>query len=62
MENLDEVTILAGLQGILRYAFVPVMLIPVIGLLYAFVLLIFPILWYIIFTPFTGTKLFKKLM
>ena len=62
LENIDKVTKLAGLQGILRYAFVPVMLIPVIGLLYAFVLLIFPILWYIIFTPFTGAKLFKKLM
>ena len=62
LENMDEVTKLAGLQGVLRYAFIPVMLIPVIGILYAFILLIFPIIWYIVFTPISGGKLFKNVM
>lgn len=62
LENMEEVTKIAGLQGVLRYAFVPVMLIPVIGLLYAFSLIIFPLFWYVVFTPFSGKKLFKNLM
>ncbi|MCK4365563.1 MAG: UbiA family prenyltransferase [Thermoplasmatales archaeon] len=48
---------LFSLQGVLRYSFVPVMLIPVIGLVYAFVLILFPIIWFIIFIPLSGKKL-----
>ena len=59
---MDEITKLAGLQGVLRFTYIPVMLIPVIGWLYAFLLIIFPIIWYIIFTPVSGEKIFKKLM
>ena len=62
LEKMDELVKLAGLQGILRYAFVPILLLPIIGLVYAFILIIFPMIWYIIFTPLTGKKLFKQLM
>jgi len=62
MENRDKLIKLGGLMGILRYSIIPIMLIPLIGLLYSFILLIFPIIWYIIFTPFTGQKLFRHLM
>lgn len=48
---------LFGLQGILRYFFVPVLLIPVIGLLNGLILMIFPIIWFIIFTPLSGKKI-----
>jgi len=61
-EKKDEVTKLAGLQGILRYCFIPVLLIPVIGLFYAIILIFFPLIWYIIFTPLSGKKLFSQLM
>ena len=61
-EKMDEVTKLAGLQGILRFCFVPLLLIPIIGYVYVILLILFPIIWYIIFTPFTGKKLFKNLM
>ena len=62
LENRDETVKLAGLQGILRFAFVPFLLLPLIGLIYTLLLLLFPLVWYIIFTPFTGKKLFKELM
>ena len=48
---------LFGVQGFLRYSFVPVMLIPVIGLYYGLILIIFPIIWLIIFMPISGKKL-----
>ena len=48
---------LFGLQGILRYSFVPVMLIPVIGLLNGLILIIFPIIWFIISIPLSGKKM-----
>jgi 4-hydroxybenzoate polyprenyltransferase len=48
---------LFGLQGILRYFFVPVMLIPVIGLLNGLILMIFPIIWFIISIPLSGKKI-----
>ena len=57
---MNELAKLAGLQGVLRYAFVPIMLVSVIGFLNALVLIIFPLLWYIIFTPLTGEKIFGK--
>ncbi|HEY0087769.1 MAG TPA: UbiA family prenyltransferase [Candidatus Lokiarchaeia archaeon] len=62
LEKRDEVLKLAGLQGILRFAFVPFLLLPLIGLIYTLLLLLFPLIWYIISTPFIGKKLFKQLM
>jgi len=51
-----------GLQSFLRYSLVPIMLVSVIGILYSVILIIFPIVWYIIFTPLLGEKLFKPRM
>ncbi|KYK22844.1 hypothetical protein AYK24_01670 [Thermoplasmatales archaeon SG8-52-4] len=61
MEHKDKLIKLGGLMGILRMSIIPIMLIPLIGPLYSFILLIFPVLWYIIFTPLTGKKLFRHL-
>jgi len=62
LEKREDVIKLAGLQGFLRYAYVPILLLPVIGSTYTFILLAFPLLWYVISTPFTGKKLFGNLM
>jgi 4-hydroxybenzoate polyprenyltransferase len=51
-----------AIQSFLRYSLVPIMLIPIIPLIYSLVLLIFPIAWYIIFTPLIGEKLFRPRM
>ena len=48
---------LFSIQGILRYSFVPVMLIPVIGLLNGLILIIFPIIWFIVSIPLSGKKM-----
>jgi len=62
LEKRGDLVKLAGLQGVLRFAYVPILLLPLLGSIYTFVLLIFPIIWYIIFVPFTGKKLFEQLM
>ena len=46
-------------QGFLRYSLVPLMLIPLIGGLNSFILIMFPFIWYILFTPLIGEKLFR---
>lgn len=51
-----------ALQSFLRYALVPIMLIPLVGIIPGIILIIFPILWYIIFTPLLGEKLFRPRM
>lgn len=51
-----------AIQSFLRYSLVPIMLIPIIPLVYSLILIIFPIAWYIIFTPLIGEKLFKPRM
>ncbi len=51
-----------AMQSFLRYSLVPIMLISTIGLLYSVVLIVFPIGWYILFTPLLGEKLFKPKM
>jgi hypothetical protein len=48
---------LFSIQGILRYSFVPVMLIPVIGLLNGLILIFFPIIWFIVSVPLSGKKM-----
>jgi len=51
-----------AIQSFLRYSLVPIMLISTIGVLYSVVLIVFPIGWYILFTPLLGEKLFKPKM
>ena len=51
-----------GVQSFLRYSLVPLMLISIIGVTYSVILIIFPIAWYIIFTPLLGEQLFKPRM
>ncbi|UCF12389.1 MAG: UbiA family prenyltransferase [Thermoplasmatales archaeon] len=51
-----------GLQSFLRYSLVPIMLVSIIGIYYSIILIVFPIVWYIIFTPLLGEKLFKPRM
>ena len=51
-----------GLQSFLRYSLVPIMLMSMIGVTAAIVLIIFPVVWYIIFTPLLGEKLFRPRM
>ncbi len=46
----------------LRYAVVPVMLISLIGVVGGAILALLPVLWYIAFTPLTGTKVFQPEM
>lgn len=49
-------------QSFLRYSLVPIMLISIIGLNISIILIIFPILWYILFAPLLGEKLFRPRM
>jgi len=58
----DTIRKYIGLQSFLRYSLVPIMLVSVIEILYSVILIIFPIVWYIIFTPLLGEKLFKPRM
>ena len=58
----DTIRKYIGLQSFLRYSLVPIMLVSVIGISYSVILIIFPIIWYIIFTPLLGEKLFKPRM
>ena len=51
-----------GLQSFLRYSLVPIMLISIIGVTNSVILIIFPIAWYIVFTPLLGEKLFRPRM
>jgi len=49
-------------QSFLRYSLVPIMLISIIGLNYSIILIVFPIIWYILFAPLLGEKLFRPRM
>jgi len=51
-----------AIQSFLRYSLVPIMLISIIGIKISIALIIFPIAWYIVFTPLLGEKLFKPRM
>ena len=62
LEGASQTMRLFAVQGVVRFSLLPVMLIPVIGFFYAFILIIFPMLWYILAMPLTGKKLFKNLM
>jgi 4-hydroxybenzoate polyprenyltransferase len=58
----SQIRKLIGIQSFLRYSLVPVMLFSIIGILPSFLLILIPIVWYILFTPFLGEKLFKPRM
>ena len=58
----SQIRRLIGIQSFLRYSLVPVMLFSIIGILPSILLILIPIVWYIICTPFVGEKLFKPRM
>jgi 4-hydroxybenzoate polyprenyltransferase len=58
----SQIRKLIGIQSFLRYSLVPVMLFKIIGILPSILLILIPIVWYIVFTPFLGEKLFKPRM
>lgn len=60
--NRNKIRKIIGVQSFLRYSLVPIMLISIIGAIPSFVLIIFPIIWYILFTPLLGEELFKPRM
>lgn len=60
--NRSQIRKIIGIQSFLRYSLVPIMLIPIIGTLPSVILIIFPIAWYILFTPLLGEELFKPRM
>jgi 4-hydroxybenzoate polyprenyltransferase len=60
--NRDAIRKYIGIQSFLRYSLVPIMLIPLIGIIPSLILILFPIAWYIIFTPLLGEKLFRPRM
>jgi len=51
-----------AVQSFLRYSLVPILLISIIGVTNSVILIIFPIAWYIAFTPLLGEKLFRPRM
>ncbi len=51
-----------SIQSFLRYSLVPIMLLPMIGVIPAIILIFLPIIWYIVFTPLTGVKIFQPRM
>ncbi len=46
-------------ETFLRYSLVPIMLIPLIEFFPALILLILPFIWYVLFAPLIGEKLFR---
>ena len=51
-----------AVQSFLRYALVPLMLIPIAGTIPSLVLLFLPIVWYIVFAPLFGEKFLRPRM
>jgi 4-hydroxybenzoate polyprenyltransferase len=58
----NKIRKIIGIQSFLSYSLVPLMLIPIIGMRYSAILIIFPISWYVAFTPLIREKLFKPRM
>lgn len=56
-----EIRKLISSAAFIRYSVVPVMLISKIGII-SFILIAFPIVWYVAFAPLTGVKLFQPEM
>jgi len=51
-----------SIQSFLRYSLVPLMLLSIIGFTISIILIVLPIVWYLIFTPFTGDKFLQPRM
>jgi 4-hydroxybenzoate polyprenyltransferase len=61
--NRNKIRKYIAIQSFLRYSLVPIMLISIVpSILYSAILIIFPIAWYIIFTPMIGEKLLRPRM
>jgi len=61
--NRNKIRKYIAIQSFLRYSLVPIMLISIVpSILYSLILIIFPFVWYIVFTPLVGEKLFKPRM
>jgi len=52
---------LFAIQGVLRYSYVPLMLIPLIGVIYSISLVFIPIIWYFIVTAIAGQNIAPNL-
>lgn len=50
-----------ALQGVLRYSFVPILLIPITGVYYSFLLVVFPLIWYFVITSISGQDIAPNL-
>jgi 4-hydroxybenzoate polyprenyltransferase len=50
-----------SMQGILRFMYVPLMLIPLIGIVYSVFLILVPILWYMLFISLMNRKPFHQM-
>jgi 4-hydroxybenzoate polyprenyltransferase len=51
-----------SIESFLRYSLVPIMLFSFIGVVPALIIMFFPMIWYVVFTPLTGVKLLKPRM
>ncbi len=61
--NRNKIRKYIAIQSFLRYSLVPIMLISIIpSILYSAILIVFPIIWYIVFTPLIGEKLLRPRM
>jgi 4-hydroxybenzoate polyprenyltransferase len=60
--NRNAIRKYIGILSFLRYSLVPIMLIPVIGIVPSVILIFFPMVWYIIFAPLVGERLFRPRM
>ncbi|MDH7507247.1 MAG: UbiA family prenyltransferase [Candidatus Thermoplasmatota archaeon] len=61
--NRNKIRKIIAIQSFLRYSLVPIMLISIVpSILYSIILIIFPIIWYILFTPMIKEKLFRPRM
>lgn len=52
---------LFAVQGVLRYSYPPIMLIPLIGIYYSILLLAIPLIWYFLITAITGQDIAPNL-
>jgi hypothetical protein len=50
-----------AIQGVLRYSFVPILLLPVIGIAYTLFLIFFPLVWFFIVTAISGQDIAPNL-
>ena len=61
--NRNKIRKYIAIQSFLRYSLVPIILISIVpSVFYSIILIIFPIAWYIVFTPLIGDKLFRPRM